>query len=132
MADGDITAVKILYRHPFGGGRDDAGLRVNEKVLVVGEITATYVSGGIAVNKMGGVNCFGLTNLDFLKLETVLVTTTSSDAEAIQIAGYDTVNQKIFIVEDEGAATPAVPSNADAIKLRFLAIGDNAEAPVLT
>ena len=132
MASGDITAVKVLYRHPWGGGFNDAGNRVNNKVLVVGEITCTYVSTGIAVNKVGGHNCFGVTNLDFLKLEMVTVAAAYTGAGSLIIGSYDHTNQKIFIVEDEGAASPAAPSDADAVVFRFLALGDDAGVPVLT
>ncbi|KKL68919.1 hypothetical protein LCGC14_2120220, partial [marine sediment metagenome] len=54
MARGDITAVKVLYRQTLSGGRSASGAGANDKVLVVGEITASYVSTGIAVNKVGG------------------------------------------------------------------------------
>ena len=132
MANGDITAVKVLYRHTLSGGKTTSGAGANDKVLVVGEITATYVAAGIAVNQLGGGNCFGVRNIDILKLEAVTSNAVSSDARLISIAGYDHVNQKIFYVVDEGAATPAVPTNGHAILLRFLCIGDDAGAPSLT
>lgn len=132
MANGDITAIKVLYRHPWGGGFNAAGNRVNNKVLVVGEVTCTYVSTGIAVTKVGGHNAFGVTNLDFLKLEMVTVDGTYSANRSLLIASYDHVGSLIFIVEDEGAASPVVPSDGDAVVFRFLALGDDAGVPVLT
>ena len=132
MANGDITAVKVLYRHTLSGGRSALGAGANDKVLVVGEITATYVAAGIAVNKVGGDNCFGVRNIDLLKLETVTSNAVYTGAEVIQLASYDYENFKIFYVVDEGAATPVKPTDGHAIVLRFLCIGDDAGAPALT
>ena len=132
MANGDITAVKVLYRQVLSGGVSAAGAGANDKVLVVGEITATYVAAGIAVNKLGGANCFGVRNIDVLKLEAVSSNGVNSGARVISIADYDHENQKIFYVVDEGAATPVVPTDGHAILLRFLCIGDDADAPSIT
>ena len=132
MADGDITAIKVLYRQPLSGGKTVTGGGANDKVLVVGEITATYLAAGIAVNKVGGPNAFGVRNIDFLKLEAVTSGSTYTDARAISIADYDHVNQKIFYVIDEGAGSPADPNDAVVVTMRFLCIGDDAGAPELT
>ena len=133
MADGDISAVKVLYRHTLSGGLNAAGAGANDKVLVVGEITAAYLAAGIAVEKLGGPGAaFGVSNIDILKLEPVLSGSTSTDAQAISLASYDHVNQKIFYVIDEGAGTPADPADAVVVTMRFLCIGDDAGAPSLT
>jgi hypothetical protein len=137
MADGDITAVKVLYRQPVGGGHDLNGTKKNNKVLVVGEITCTYVAAGVAVNKVGGPACFGVSTIDFLKINPFTIATDGSTpayptAEKLFKADYDQTNQKIFILEDIGAANPAHPTDADPCVLRFLAIGDAADAPELT
>ena len=131
MASGDITAVKVLYSQSLGGGQDSAGIKKNTKRLVVGEITATWVDTGIAVNKTGGPNAFGLNNLDFLKLQMIRIDTTYPDAEAIPYASYDVTNQKIFVVADEGASTPANPTAGQTCIIRFLACGDDVTAPEL-
>ncbi len=133
MADGDITAVKVLYRQSLGGGQNADGVKKNNKVLVVGEITATYVAAGIACNKLGsGGSCFGVTNIDFVKIEPTLIATAASSDDSLLAASYDHVNQKIFLIEDLGAANPAVPSDQDAIVLKFICVGDDAGAPELT
>jgi len=132
MASGDITAVKVLYSQSLGGGQDENGVKKNTKRLVCGEITATYLDAGIAVNKLGGANAFGVDNLDFLKLQVIRLNTTYPDAEALPIANYDVTNQKIFIVADEGAGTPANPNVDVTCIIRFLACGDDADAPELT
>lgn len=132
MADGDVTAIKVLYRQTLSGGVNATGGGANDKVLVVGELTATYLEAGIAVNKVGGPGAFGVTNIDVLKLEAVTSGSTYTDARQISIASYDHVNQKIFYVIDEGAATPADPADAVVVTMRFLCIGDDAGAPVLT
>ena len=133
MANGDITAVKVLYRQTLSGGKNVSGFGANDKVLVVGEITATYVAAGIAVDKLGGPGaCFGVRNIDILKLETVSSNAVNTATEAIQLASYDHENQKIFYVVDEGQATPVEPTDGHAILLRFFCIGDDAGAPSLT
>jgi hypothetical protein len=132
MANGDITAVKVLYSQSLGGGQDENGTKKNTKRFVVGEITATYLDAGIAVNKLGGPNAFGVDKLDFVKLQMIRINTTYPDAEALQIANYDVTNQKIFIVADEGAGTPANPDVGATIVISFLACGDDADAPELT
>jgi hypothetical protein len=132
MADGDITAVKVLYRQALGGGQTGSGAKKNDKILVVGEITATYVAAGIAVNKLGGANCFGVSNIDFVKIEPTVIEAAFPTAENLFHASYDHENQKIFLLEDCGQANPAVPSDADTITLRFICVGDDADAPELT
>ena len=48
MANGDITAIKQLGSFTIpGGGNTLTGVSKNNKVMVWGEITATYVSTGI-------------------------------------------------------------------------------------
>jgi hypothetical protein len=131
MANGDIQ-VKVLYRQSLGGGKTLNGQSKNTKILVVGEITGSYVAAGLAVNKLGGPSAFGVTTLDVLELDVRSVAAVETTIEKLQLACYDVTNQKIFITEDIGAANPAVPSNADAIVIRFLAIGDDADAPELT
>ena len=131
MADGDIT-VKVLYKQTLNAGRTLTGAR-KDKVLVVGEIKGTYVAAGLAVNKLGGVNAFGVVTLDFLSLDPrVIADATDPSAEVLFLANFDVTNNKIFLLEDSGNANPAVPSDADAVTIRFLAIGDDAAAPELT
>jgi hypothetical protein len=132
ISNGDIYALKVLYSQSLGGGQDEAGVKKSTKRLVVGEITALYADAGIAVNNVGGPSAFGVDKLDFLKLQVVSLNAVFPDAEALQIANYDVVNQKIFIVADEGAGTPVNPDAGHVCVLRFLACGDDAEAPELT
>lgn len=132
MANGDISAVKVLYRQTLSGGFNAAGAGANDKVLVVGEITAAYLQAGIAVDKLGGPSCFGVTNIDILKLEAVTSNGVYTGAEAISLASYDHINKKIFYVVDEGAGTPVEPTDGHIVVLRFLCIGDDAGAPSLT
>ena len=132
MAAGDINSVKVLYRHTLSGGRNASGNGANNKVLVVGEITAEYLAAGIPMVDLGGPNGFGVTNIDVLKLEAVTSGSTYTDARAISVCSYDYVNNLIFYVIDEGAASPADPDDAVVVTLRFFCIGDAADAPVLT
>jgi hypothetical protein len=99
---------------------------------VVGEITATWVDSGIAVNKVGGDTAFSVTNLDFIKFEAVTVNAVYSTAESLQKYDYDPTNKKIFCLVDVGAADAANPTAGHVCVFRFFAIGDDADAPELT
>lgn len=132
MADGDVS-VKVLYKQTVGGGRTTSGVAVARKVLVVGEIVGTYVSTGLAIDKLGGVAAFGVTNLDFISLDPrIIAAVTDPSADVLFLANFDVTNNKIFLLEDSGAADPATPSDADAVTIKFLAVGDSADAPELT
>ena len=135
MADGDVT-IKNLYSQALGGGRDAGGVPKQSKRLVVGQITGTYVSTGLAINKHGGPQAFGVNNLDYLFLDVVTIATDGSTpayptTNALFKADYDHANQKIFLLEDVGAADPSVPSDADPVVLRFVAVGDDATVPAV-
>ena len=133
MANGDITAVKILYKQAVGGGQDALGVKKNSKVFVVGEITATYVSTGISVAKAGGDCVFGCSEgLDFVKLVPYSVNGVYTAAQAIQTADYDKSGKLIFIQTDVGAANPTIPTDGHSCLIRFVALGNDAEAPELT
>lgn len=136
MASGDISAIKVLYRQPLGGGRTSSGGVKNQKVLVVGEITATWADSGIAVNKPGGDIAFGVDTIDVLKLQTISIgiagTAAYPDASKLKPLSYDVKNKKIFSVIDQGQSTPANPVAGQTVIFRFFCIGDSAEAPELT
>lgn len=132
MATGDINHVKVTYRQTLSGGRNAGGNGANDKVLVVGEIKAEYEVAGINIADLGGDSAFGVTNIDLLKLEAVTSNAVYTDAAKISIASYDYTNKRIFYVVTEGQATPAKPTDGHVVVLRFLCIGDDAGAPVLT
>jgi hypothetical protein len=130
MANGDIQ-VKVLYRQSLGGGIDANGVAKNTKILVVGEITGTYVAAGLAVNKLGGANAFGVSGLDYIKLNTITIGGVYPTAEKLFKADYNEATHKIFLLEDVGAADPAKPADGDVVVLKFVAVGDDADAPEL-
>ncbi len=133
MASGDITAVKVLYKQSLGGGQTHGGVKKSSKVLVVGEITATYVSTGISALKVGGDNVFGVSgDVDFVKILPYTINALFPTAGLLFKADYDQVNKLIFLADRIGAADPAIPSNDEVCVLRFIAIGDDADAPELT
>ncbi len=133
MANGDITAVKVLYRQSLGGGQTIGGVKKSTKTLVIGEITCTYLLAGIAVNKLGGDNCFGvLGDVDFVKLFPITINAIYPTAQKLHKADYDFVNKKIFCLEDVGQNTHTIPTDGDVVVIRFVAIGDDADAPELT
>jgi hypothetical protein len=131
MGNGDVT-IKTLYSHALGGGRDANGNPQQGKRFVVGEINGVYVSTGMNLSKHGGPQAFGVNNLDYLFMEVISSGDAAvPDAAKLPHADYDHANQLIFVVEDLGQTTPAVPTNADAIVIRFVAIGDDPTTPDL-
>ena len=132
MATGDINHVKVLYRQTLGGGFGATGNAANRKVLVVGELKAEYEAAGVNCADLGGDSAFGVTSIDILKLEAVTSNSVYADAEKISLCSYDHTTKRIFYVVDEGQATPAKPTDGHVVVIRFLCIGDDAGAPVLT
>lgn len=132
MASGDITHVKVLWRLPLSGGRTKTGVGANDKVLVCGEISCSWADTGIEVVNHGGDSCFGVSTLDFLRLQVLTANALYPDAQKMPIAAYDVTNRLIFVVPDEGQATPANLTEGQIIVMRFIALGDDADAPVLT
>ena len=131
MANGDIN-VKVLYSQSLGGGFTTGGLAKNTKRLVVGQITGTYVSTGLAVDKLAGPAAFGLTTMDFIKLEPATLAGAYPSQAKLFTADYDVTNQKIFCNEELGTAGAGNdPADGDAVDIRFVAVGDDATAPEL-
>ena len=134
MANGDITSIKELGRYSFpGGGITTGGAAQNNKVTVWGEIVASYVSTGIDLTAKGGPTALGLTSIDFIEFEA----RTTGAASAIYPTdnNLNVVNMnatwKIFLVDQEGQANPAVPTAGDIITLKYFATGDSS-TPELT
>ena len=89
-------------------------------------------SAGLAVNKLGGPAAFGLTTMDFLKLQPVTFNAVAPGKATLFPTDYDTVNQKIFCCDKLGAAGAlADPEDGEAIVIHFVACGDDATAPEL-
>lgn len=125
MANGDITAIKKLFRVALpGGGHTNTGVAKNNKVLVVGEITATYVSTGISLVNEGGVKALGAETADFLKFSLNTTDGASIADDALYLIQLDHADGLIYMLEDVGAANAAAPTDGDAVTLRYLLVGD--------
>ncbi len=135
MANGDVTHVKELGRSRVeGGGSTLGGISKNNKVLVWGEISASYAATGIAMNGVGGVRALGLTTLDFIQLEVKgagAAGTTEPADDALFLANYKRTTDKIFVVDQVGASDPAVPTAGDLLVISYFASGESASAPDL-
>ena len=128
MANGDITHVKELGRSVLpGGGTTTGGVNKNDKVMVWGEMSAVYVSTGIAVNLKGGPRAFGLETLDYAQFEVRSADVNVPATTVLLSANYLHTTDKIFVSEDDAEGT--APSDADVILLRYLCIGSSASAP---
>ena len=143
MAAGDITTIKEFGRYSIpGGGVNQGGAPVNNKVMVWGTIEGTYDGTvGLNLDARGGFGALGLTNMDFFSFDVreagVSGTRTNPTQQALFRVGRENENGggsvgKLFVIDEVGAASPAEPSDNDLITLNFLVIGDDASAPVLT
>lgn len=124
MANGDITHIKELGRFTIpGGGRTLNGQAANNKVLVFGEISALYVSTGIALDLSGGIRALGVSVLDYIEFEVK----TSNDVDHTNsvhlIANLDRITEKIFVGTD--AAETTLPTDGHVVVLQYLALGDS-------
>lgn len=130
MANGDITHIKELGRFTVpGGGRTLNGLASNNKVFVFGELSATYVSTGIALNGAGGIQAFGLSTLDYIEFEVVTVNDVDHASTVHSMANLARRSDKIFVGTDIAETT--LPSDGHVVVLQYFAIGDSSR-PDLT
>ncbi len=134
MADGDITTITELGRIDIpGSGHDLQGVAKNNKVLVWGRIVATYDTLGIALDDKGGVRALGVDTADFLSLEVrycgSTATTVPTDMNLF-LAIKDTTD-KIFVMDQVGADSPAEPSDAEAVTVDYLVLGEDSRTPEL-
>ncbi len=135
MANGDITHIKELGRFSLpGGGHTTAGVPKNNKVLVWGEIQASYVSTGIDLAAMGGVEALGVSTLDFITFETRYSGATAIDptSDLQYLSNLAVDENKIFVADQLGASDPAIPSDGDLVTLRYLVLGDTNAVADLT
>ena len=133
MANGDITAIKELGRSALpGSGRTTTGTSVNQKIMTWGEITATYVSTGLALGTKGGVRAFGVSTADYLEFETRLVAGVDPASDLGFLANWASLENKIYICDEVGISDPTVPADGDAVRLRWFCIGDGIAAPELS
>lgn len=131
MADGDIVHIKELGRVTIpGGGRSTSGAARQNKVIVWGELNATYVSTGINLSALGGVAALGVTTLDFSKFEAKYVDGNDPATVTLFAANLATDEDKIYVLDDIGGG--AKPEDAEIIVLQYFVIGDSNAAPELT
>jgi len=128
MADGDITSIKELGRYTLpGGGFTTAGVAKNNKVVAWGEIIGTYKSTGIDLTAKGGSLALGVSEIDFIDLtvtKTGVAGTTVPVSDKLSLANIN-ATWKIFVVDEEGQANPAVPTAGDIITIQYMVMGDD-------
>ena len=141
MASGDITKVQELGRVSLpGGGNTTAGVQVQNKVLVWGRITATYVSTGInpasATSIMGAsgtlAKTFGVENIDFAELTLTKTSGAVADKDNLRTFVLDRGSDLIFGLESLGQNNSAAPTDQDAVELSYLVVGDSSSYAELT
>lgn len=120
--------VTTTYKSPIlGGGRNQSGLAVRNKVMVAGVVNVTsYTTGGETVNPQD----LGLETLDsiYFNVRSMNNALTEPLAATIGLAGYNRTLNKLMV---NTTGTTEVTSTQKAI-IGFLAIGDAAGAPELT
>ncbi len=126
MANGDVTHVKELGRVTLGGGMGGntlTGVAKNEKVLVWGEISATWAdTTGIKLTDSGGPRALGLATMDYVQFDVKKVDTTFNIDEGIWTAAYNTSTENIMVVID-GLTNPTA---GNVCLINYFAVGDNA------
>jgi hypothetical protein len=140
MANGDVTKIAILSRTKLpGGGTKTDGTPVQNKVLLTGELTCTYVSTGINIASTTGVAdgqtlpvALGFENLDFIDFSLKSTDGAAPDDDKLYHFDVSHSTWLIYAVEDVGQADAAAPGNGDAIVLSFMAVGDDRGAAELT
>ena len=141
MASGDITKVQELGRFSLpGGGNTTAGVQVQNKVLVWGVITATYVAAGInpaAAGSLFGASgtlakTFGVENIDFCELTLTVTDGQVADKDNVRTFVLDRGSDLIFGLEGIGQAQATLPTDGDAVELSYLVVGDSSSYTELT
>lgn len=143
MGNGEITTIKVAGSYPIpGGGRTVDGAVVNNKIMVWGTIEGTYDGTvGLDLGPRGGLKALGVSTCDFFSFEVRLAGTSGTRTNPTTLdlfrAGYEPATgggnvDSIFVIDEVGDADPAEPSDGDLITLNFIAIGDDATAPILT
>ena len=134
MADGDITTITEYGRINIpGSGTSLTGLAGNNKVMVWGQMVATYDTLGLSLDTAGGVRALGVANADFLSLEVRQggATATANPTDMNLFLAIKDTADKIFIMDQVGADSPAEPSDAESFTVDWFVIGDNAASPEL-
>ncbi len=136
MADGDITAIEELGRLvlPHGGFVQATGVPSNSKIIVWGRITATYAAAGIDLLAAGGTRALGVLDdpdvLDFVPRQGGATATANPTDNNLFLADFKPLTDKIFIVDQEGQANPAVPTPSETFTIDYFAIGEDARKAV--
>jgi hypothetical protein len=120
-----ITHVKVLSRQTVpGGGQSLNGLAKNNKQIVSGEISGTYLSAeGLDLLSVGGTHALGLEKLDFISFDVKTINATASVANGVVSATYNHNLHRIFPALDGDTK----PTDGHICVVKFLAVGDGLE-----
>lgn len=131
MANGDITHIKELGRFTIpGGGFTTAGAAKNNKVMVWGEISGTWVdTNGLRLDNEGFPEALGVSTLDFVNVWVKTTGGNASDDQDLKLAEVDSVTGNIFVVETDADTNPTA---GDTVVLGYFAIGDSNAVADLT
>jgi hypothetical protein len=133
--DGDLVSVKILSRTLLpGGGVTTTGKKVQNKVLVTGEITVQWVSTGIDFSTATGAapggdfKLLGCDVLDFVEFSLRSTDGAAPANDKLYMFALNRSTSVLYGFEDVGAGQSLPPSDGDVLKLSYIAVGDNHDA----
>ena len=120
-----ITHVKILSKLTIpGGGYSLTGVAKNNKIIVSGEISGTYLSAeGLDLETEGGPQVLGLEKIDFISFDVKTINGTASVNAGLTTATYNHNLHRIFPALDGKTK----PTDAQVCVVKFLAVGDGLE-----
>jgi hypothetical protein len=125
MANGDITSIKVTSRQFLPGtGRNTNG-ELRSKVMVTGEIAASYVSTGIALSGVNQtIRALGATVIDFIDMRVKTTDGAAVSDENLYLVSLNHSTNKIYVQENVGANNSAAATDGDALVLQYMLVGD--------
>lgn len=136
MANGDLNSVTILSRTLLpGGGKTTAGLPVQNKVMVTGEINVTWKNAtGIDFSTATGTapggdfRLLGCEVLDFVSFELRTTTGAAPADDKLYLFALNRATSFLYGFEDVGQGTSAAPTDGDVLTISYVAVGDEHSA----
>ena len=129
MAAGDISRITELGRFAIPGvGHNNVGQARNNKVIVWGRITGSYLSTGMSLTPFGGTAAaLGLETLDHVSMTCRLSGSAGTTVPATLTGTLVNVTHyldKIWLVDEVGAGDPAIPTDTDIVVIDYVAFGE--------
>lgn len=134
MANGDLTAIKILGSWTIpGGGHTTTGAASNSKRAVWGQFTGpSEDTDGLNLIRYGGFAALGLAACDVIKFDVVSVNAVFNVDEQLWEASIGRDDENVYLTVNGGVGAGDSPDAGHECIVNFFAIGDSNAAPDLT